>query len=93
MPIAWLPAVLALQEEIVRQHGIWRPYPKGPLVLGIFLPAYVLPSLLALRHPRRGRIVAINLLLGWTMIGWVVAMLLAIRPGPASAGEPDAARR
>jgi hypothetical protein len=85
-------AVLALQEEIVRQHGIWRPYPKGPLILGIFLPAYFLPSMLALRHPRRGRIMAINLLLGWTVIGWVAAMLLAIRPGPEeAAGEEPAA--
>jgi thiosulfate reductase cytochrome b subunit len=76
-----LPALLlALQDQLLRQHAIWRPYPKGPLILAIFLPAYFLPSMLGWKSDRRWKVVAVNVLLGWTVIGWVAAMVMAIRP-------------
>ena len=54
---------------------------------------YLLPVLLCrTRHaPDLGTIAGINVLLGWTIIGWVVALAMALRPvGEAEAGfEPD----
>jgi hypothetical protein len=79
--------IIAVQGQLVRQHGLWRPYPKGPLVLAIFLPAYFLPTMLGWRGSRRWKVAAVNVFLGWTVVGWVVAMLMAMRP-PA---EADAA--
>ena len=40
---------------------------------------YFLPSIVALKHGTRntGAIFALNLLLGWTFIGWVTAMVWA----------------
>ncbi|MCU0647859.1 MAG: superinfection immunity protein [Gemmatimonadaceae bacterium] len=74
-------AALALvQDQLVRQHAIWRPYPKGPLIIAIFLPAYFLPTMLGFRSRRRWKIAAVNILLGWTVVGWVAAMVMAIRP-------------
>lgn len=52
--------------------------------------AYLAPAIvaLALRRPRRGAIVAINILAGWTVLGWVAALVWALRrpdaPVPAS---------
>lgn len=49
----------------------------GLIVVGAVL--YVLPTLVAaLRHHHQlGPIVVIDLLLGWTFIGWVVALAMA----------------
>jgi hypothetical protein len=45
---------------------------------------YVVPSLIAaLRQAERlRRVVIVNLLLGWTVIGWIIAMVMATRPHP-----------
>ena len=60
------------------------------LVVGGFL--YVLPTMLAWKRQRHRRwtITAINLLLGWTIIGWIVAMVMtyAYEP-PPDGSEPD----
>lgn len=50
------------------------------LLFGLFV--YPLPAWIALRrrHPHRGRIAAVNLLGGWTVIGWIVALLWALWP-------------
>ena len=44
-----------------------------------FLFLYFLPGLVAdhRHHHQRGSIWVINLLLGWTLLGWVVALALA----------------
>jgi hypothetical protein len=46
----------------------------------IFLPLYFIPSIIArFRHKRNvAAIFALNLLLGWTFIGWVVALVWAL---------------
>lgn len=43
---------------------------------------YFLPSLLAWRrqHRWRRKIMLANLLVGWTVIGWVICLGLALRP-------------
>ena len=44
----------------------------------IFIFMYFVPTGLAPRG-RRSSVFAVNLFLGWTMIGWVVALFLALR--------------
>lgn len=41
---------------------------------------YLLPSFVATgrKNPRAGQIFALNVFLGWTFIGWVVALVWAI---------------
>jgi hypothetical protein len=54
-----------------------------PTLVGLLLLAavYFLPSLLAWRraHPWRQKIFLTNLAVGWTVIGWVVCLGLALR--------------
>lgn len=54
------------------------------LLIGVIL--YFLPTIIALaRHARiAGAVVVVNLFLGWTFIGWVVALAMAC----GSAEEP-----
>lgn len=51
------------------------------LVLTV-LGLYWLPSILGYRrrHPDLFNLVLINALLGWTLIGWVIALARALRP-------------
>jgi hypothetical protein len=53
----------------------------------ILLGLYFIPSIVgAIRKvPNIGSIVVINLFLGWTLIGWVVALAMAARSVPARA--------
>jgi hypothetical protein len=48
-------------------------------VIGGFV-AYWLPTIIAFarNHPEFGPIFAVNLLIGWTGVGWVVALLMAV---------------
>ena len=47
--------------------------------IGFALPGYFLPSVLAghFDHPHMVQIVALNLLLGWTLFGWIAAIAWA----------------
>jgi Superinfection immunity protein len=68
------------------------------LVLLALLAAYFLPAFIATRRkvPHTGSVVVINVFLGWTMVGWVVALAMACRdprlqpalapPGPPPSG-------
>lgn len=57
----------------------------GSLVLALAIPflvgMYLLPTLVAVKRsvPDRGSVAVINVLLGWSFIGWVVALALAFR--------------
>ena len=58
-----------------------------PMVSGFFLIVallcFVLTVMAVLRHvPTMRSAVAINLLLGWTFIGWVIALAMAARSRP-----------
>lgn len=53
----------------------------GNMVGAIFLfVLYFVPSLIAgqRKHPQRNSISAINIFLGWTLIGWVVALAMSL---------------
>jgi hypothetical protein len=51
-----------------------------PLVLAL-AAAYFLPTMVARsrRVPNQGSVAVINTLLGWTFVGWVVALAMAAR--------------
>jgi hypothetical protein len=58
------------------------------LLPGLFLPffgfgfvMYFLPSIVALARSKRdiAGIILLNFFLGWTMIGWVVALVWAVK--------------
>lgn len=51
----------------------------GSVVLG--LGAYLVPTIVALvrKAPNTASIAAINVLLGWSLIGWVVSLAMALR--------------
>lgn len=70
------------------------------VALGVLTVAYFAPSLVALRRgvPDRGSVIVLNALLGWTLVGWAVALALAFRsrtgrpsPPPAPAAGPTPA--
>lgn len=50
------------------------------LVLTALLTAYFLPTLLAVQRQslNAGAVFAINLLLGWTLLGWIAALFMAL---------------
>ena len=49
------------------------------LMLMAVIVIYILPTLIAFgrEHPRRQDVLVLNLLLGWTLIGWVGVFLWA----------------
>jgi len=55
------------------------PFLVFALVVGA---VYFMPALIAWRRraPRAGLILIANAALGWTVIGWIVLLLLALRP-------------
>jgi hypothetical protein len=66
---------------IADEGGVSGPLLLHPPVLAL---AYWVPSLVgALRGQDASRIVALNLLLGWTVVWWVVALALVLRRRPA----------
>ena len=64
--------------------------PAWEVILGVvaylaIAAAYLAPTITALlRHmPSTGPIIVINILLGWTVIGWIIALAMAVRSKPA----------
>jgi Superinfection immunity protein len=63
------------------------------VIAGLALPAaaiYTAPALLAYaRHlPATRRIIAIDMFLGWTLVGWAAALSMAARGTPAPGRAP-----
>ena len=57
------------------------------VIIAVVIAAYWAPSIVALRRhvPNRGAVVVVNAFLGWTLIGWVVALAMACRAVPQPA--------
>lgn len=54
------------------------------LVIAMFiLPLYFLPTILGRKKRNAGTIFLINLFAGWIVVGWIVALILALRTEPA----------
>ena len=49
----------------------------GVIILLMGIGAYFLPTLIAKRD--KGMIFVLNFFLGWTLVGWAVALALAMR--------------
>ena len=47
----------------------------------VFFAAYLTPTIVALvrKVRNRGSVIVVNVLLGWTIIGWIVALAMAAR--------------
>jgi hypothetical protein len=65
------------------------------LMLFLLVIVYMLPGIIAMSrgHPNNGAIFALNLLLGWTLLGWVAAFVWALtNPGHHQPAPPPAPR-
>lgn len=58
----------------------------GFVLIIIGIAAYWVPTIVALsrrpKPPNLGSIVVLNLFLGWSIIGWVIALMMAVRSRP-----------
>jgi Superinfection immunity protein len=56
----------------------------GAVLLGLLGVLYFIPALLSRQHSHRNvhTIFAVNLLLGWTLVGWVAALVWALAKPP-----------
>jgi FtsH-binding integral membrane protein len=61
---------------------------QGIVVLLICLVLYFIPAIVGRSKRNRAAIFALNLLLGWTLIGWVVALVWALTVEPAAVERP-----
>jgi len=65
----------------------------GILLLIVALVIYFTPMLIAIDrdHPQMGPIAVINIFLGWTLVGWVVALAWSVAtlpPAPPARTSP-----
>jgi len=53
----------------------------APIALVIIIPLYLLPSIIAAfrRHELFLIILGVNILLGWTLVGWVISLIMAFK--------------
>jgi len=60
------------------------PGALGFIIIAASMAAYWVPTIVVLaRHaPNTGQVIVVNLLLGWTVIGWIVALVMALKPKP-----------
>ncbi len=57
-------------------------------ILGAMLLAYAAPGWIAIsrRHPHAAAICIMDLLFGWTVIGWIAALVWSLRPSHEESG-------
>lgn len=50
-------------------------------VVGLFCIPYFVPAIVAYsrRKTNRGAILALNIFLGWTLVGWIIALVWALK--------------
>jgi hypothetical protein len=53
---------------------------RGVVLVLLALAAYMLPTIVAgsRHHPNTAPVLVLNLLLGWTLVGWAVALAWAL---------------
>jgi len=59
---------------------------KVPAIIATIGAVYLLPAELAYarRHRNKGAVLALNVLGGWTVVGWVLALVWALYRDPSS---------
>lgn len=77
--VAWWNLLVALRAQ-APEFLLW----------SLLVPVYVLPAAVALklRHHNAQAIVALNLLLGWTFLGWAAALVWALTRSAPPAVPP-----
>jgi hypothetical protein len=49
------------------------------VIIALIAAGYFLPTLIAWgRHHRTGSVFLVNLLVGWSLIGWIVSLVMAV---------------
>jgi hypothetical protein len=48
------------------------------IIIILLIALYFLPSILGFKLRNAGSIIILNLLLGWTVIGWIVALIWSV---------------
>ena len=65
---------------VVNVDRSWTATKVVSLVVAIITAGYMAPwAVAAIRDVRHWSVFWINLLLGWTIIGWVIALVMALR--------------
>lgn len=56
--------------------SVWQLFIVIPMIIG-----YILPSIIVLKNGHKNKllIILLNLFAGWTFIGWVIALIWAIK--------------
>ncbi|MDQ1247516.1 MAG: hypothetical protein QG597_1886 [Actinomycetota bacterium] len=66
--------------EVVNIDRSWTVTKVVALVVAILSAGYMAPwAVAAIRDVRHWSVFWVNLLLGWTIIGWVIALVMALR--------------
>src|ERR1700730_14538533 len=78
----------SLSTVSVSEHGTWSDTFYVALIPLLVIFIYFLPTVAAInsRHSNFQSIFIVNLLFGWTIAGWIVAMFWAIRRPPEGEG-------
>src|SRR5437879_6057432 len=86
----WLNAVLAGVAALFFVAGVVTRDPAGAIVLLVLTFAYWAPTVTAVERKVQGigQVVVVNLFLGWTFVGWVVALVMAFRHVPERSLTP-----
>ena len=73
---AGLIAMVQITEEsaLHASHIIWTLF-----LIFISLALYMLPTAVAHKKPQFGSVFALNFFLGWTFVGWVIALAWALK--------------
>lgn len=66
--------------SIAPQNKSWTATKIVALIVAVVTGLYMLPwAIAALRDVKHWGVFWVNLLLGWTIIGWVIALIMALR--------------
>jgi hypothetical protein len=73
--VAWAFPTIALAQSPANAF-----VEQNSKMLAWVIVLYILPSLIALyrKHPSKGSIIAVNILLGWTAIGWLWSLIWSL---------------
>lgn len=66
--------------QIVPQDRSWTATKVVSVIVAIVTAGYMLPwAIAAVRDVRHWSVFWVNLLLGWTIIGWIIALIMSLR--------------
>jgi hypothetical protein len=86
---------VAIAAAIVSVLVVWQLIPAIiagmglGLLLMLFIGPYWIPTIIAFvrKHPSKGAVLALNLLAGWTFVGWVVSLVWSLSNNAAAGNQ------